>query len=629
MGRFTVDTKYDRRTRSWVTAVTGPTFDVFDLDGNQVPAIYSGTKEGAAVAQADRVAEMEALEAALRSEEQNDAQAGNDYPEPTNESTERTITVDQLETVLEAVGKFRNRALRLGMTEEQAPRVEIVTTFRVYDARDVDGDPVTRPYPDGLEPEDIAVGTVDMITFRIVSEPVRWDGWRFVAVLEAVQVLDGDNPEVLTGNLYPARQHGSGYVWETAIRRLPDAVLPEGKYTKNTDASICDHCGKRRNRAQTFIVQHTDGRTMQVGRSCLRDFTGGTSAERMYDLLRDLFDTSEAWSFDPYQDYDGIGGGNTARIYDVYNFVLAAHITARKNGLVTRKQAKEWNHSKVATADQVQKLFIDKPATELRSVINSATDDDKAFVVAAMNWAFTLNDTSDFNISLRQAVRMGHANPKTSGILAYLPAAYNRHIGTEVERKAKANTVPSEFQGFVGEKINRNLTVTFQRYFETQFGSSQLVVMEDDKGNKYKWWTSGREVKVGYRADIKATVKGHDVDRADNVTVLTRVTPLKGTDWVQVRPELEHGYIASAVPEAGTTGPGSRAWTLTPDPDPIDMTNERTARDIWNALYDAHKDSEPDGPADPGRFSEWWPAARELAIAYPDDAEALWRRWVR
>jgi hypothetical protein len=153
--------------------------------------------------------------------------------------------------------------------------------------------------------------------------------------------------------------------------------------------------------------------------------------------------------------------------------------------------------------------------------------------------------------------------------------------------------------------------------------------MEDDNGNKYKWWTSGRELKVGYRADTKATVKGHDVDRGDNVTVVTRVTPLKGTDWKQTRPELEHGYIASAVPAdplPGTTGPGSRAWTLTPD---IDITNERTARDIWNALYDAHKDAEPDGPADPGRFSEWWPAARELATAYPQEAEALWRRWVR
>ena len=601
-------------------------FDVFDLDGKQVAHIYSGTKEGAAVAQAQREAEMDALEAALRSEEQNDAQAGNDYAEPTNESSERTVTVDQLPVIIEAVGKFRDRALRLGMTEEQAPAVEVISTVRVYDARDVNDDAVTRPYPDGLEAEDIAVGTIDLVTFRIRSEPVRFDGWRFVAVLEAVQVLDGDDPTVLTGNLYPASQHGSGYRWETTVRRLPDAVLPVGKYTKDTDASVCDHCGKRRNRAQTFVVQHTDGRTMQVGRSCLRDFTGGTSAQRIYDLLRDLFDTSDKWSYDPYENYDGNGSGNTSRIYDVYNFVLASHITARKNGLVTRKQAKEWNHSKVATADQVQQLFIDKPATELRSVINSATDDDKAFVVAAMNWAFNLDDKTEFNTSLRQAVRMGSANPKTSGILAYLPAAYNRHIGTIVERQSK---VPTEFQGFIGEKINRNLTVTFQRYFDTQFGSSQLVIMEDDNGNKYKWWTSGRELKVGYRADTKATVKAHDVDRGDNVTVLTRVTPLKGTDWVQVRPELEHGYIASAVPEAGTTGPGSRAWTLTPDPDPIDITNERTARDIWTALYDAHLDGEPDGPADPGRFSEWWPAARELATAYPEVVEALWRRWVR
>lgn len=625
VGRFTVDTRYDRRTRSWVTAVTGPTFDVFDTHGNHIAAIYSGTKEGAVAAQAQRVAEVEALEAALRSEEQNDAQDGRDYPEPTNESAERTVTAEQLPVVIEAVGKFRDRALRLGMTEEQAPRVEVIATERVYDVRDADGEPTTRPYPDGLEAEDIAVGTVDLVTFRIISEPVRWDGWRFVAVLEAVQVADGDDPGVLTGNIHPASQHGSGWVWETAVRRLPDAVLPEGKYTRHTDASVCDHCGKRRNRAQTFVVQHTDGRTMQVGRSCLRDFTGGTSAERIYDLLRDLFDTAEEkWSYDPYENYDPTGDGKRTRTYDVHTFVLAAHILARKTGLVTRKQAREWNYSKVATADQVEKLFIDKPATELRYVINSATEDDKVYVDDCIKWAFNLDEKTEFNASLRQAVRMGAATSKTSGILAYLPAAYSRHMGTIAERQLKQqDKVSSQFQGSVGDKINRTLRVTFQRWFETQFGSTQLIILEDETGNKYKWWTGGRELRVGYQAEVKATVKGHENDRDGNVTVVTRVTPLKGTDWRQTLSQPEEAPTAL---DPAAVVPGSRAWTLVPD---IDITNERTARDIWNALYDAHKDGEPDGPADPGRFSEWWPAARELATAHPEVVEGLWRRWVR
>ena len=61
-------------------------------------------------------------------------------------------------------------------------------------------------------------------------------------------------------------------------------------------ASGCDHCGFERKRSNTYIVQHDDGSTLQVGSSCIDDYIGeGTLASVMtaFDIHAFIINTDE------------------------------------------------------------------------------------------------------------------------------------------------------------------------------------------------------------------------------------------------------------------------------------------------------------------------------------------------
>lgn len=92
-------------------------------------------------------------------------------------------------------------------------------------------------------------------------------------------------------------------------------------------------------------------------------------------------------------------------------------------------------------------------------------------------------------------------------------------------------TATSTVQGAVGDKLTRAVSVTFSQGFESSFGTSTLHLLIDADGNRYKWWASSQAVAIGSTATVTMTVKAHDTKKED-CTVVTRVKPVKGTEWV-------------------------------------------------------------------------------------------------
>lgn len=57
----------------------------------------------------------------------------------------------------------------------------------------------------------------------------------------------------------------------------PEVQIPESYYTADTR---CDRCNTKRNRKDTYLIRNTiTGEFKQVGKTCLKDFTKGLSAE--------------------------------------------------------------------------------------------------------------------------------------------------------------------------------------------------------------------------------------------------------------------------------------------------------------------------------------------------------------
>jgi hypothetical protein len=81
----------------------------------------------------------------------------------------------------------------------------------------------------------------------------------------------------------------------------------------------------------------------------------------------------------------------------------------------------------------------------------------------------------------------------------------------------------SEYVGSIGERIKGlELTVTFVKQFESEWGVSTLHKFKDDTGNVFTWFSSSKVLELGNKYRMNAGVKKHEEYKEEKQTVLTR-----------------------------------------------------------------------------------------------------------
>ena len=100
---------------------------------------------------------------------------------------------------------------------------------------------------------------------------------------------------------------------------------------------------------------------------------------------------------------------------------------------------------------------------------------------------------------------------------------------SELAAQYEAASVPaadeptSEYVGNVGDKIEADLKVTHTFVTNSYYGSSLLIGMQDDEGNKFVWFSTAMpEVHKGDKVHIKGRIKNHGEFRGSKQTTLTR-----------------------------------------------------------------------------------------------------------
>lgn len=81
---------------------------------------------------------------------------------------------------------------------------------------------------------------------------------------------------------------------------------------------------------------------------------------------------------------------------------------------------------------------------------------------------------------------------------------------------------PSEFQGVIGERIERELTVIKNICLQGAFGVSTMHIFEDANQNIYVWTTASKSWPEGSEHKLRGTVKDHRIYKNCKQTVLTR-----------------------------------------------------------------------------------------------------------
>jgi uncharacterized protein (DUF2147 family) len=405
-----------------------------------------------------------------------------------------------IDTVSERVAKVNKRAIRRGF-----PTVSMT----VGETRMV-SDPYfehTAMCNAGILPCEETIPTVEYSTLTITaSAPLRMTGWRLSGVVSA-EAFEADGTPVVT---------------------IADVPGETNRDLDIADAMLCQHCNSRRYRTETFVLRHDDGRVMQVGRQCIRDFLGHDPAALLagLDAFRSLVlgeDERESW---------GHAAPRTWSVSDIIH--AAARIVAAEGWYVSRAKVEQQGEdgTLVSTSSRVLNVLapFNKQEQEHVDAEYPANEKAEALATATIEALNALNPRNEWEYKLADYAKVATVTARHIGILASATILGLR--AQEREQKATAEKVTraasgavDAYIGTVGAKVSvERAVVTFVREFEGNYGITTLVKFDTEQG-AVQWWKSGyADFEAGQTYALTGTVKGHEVDRFSQrpTTTLTR-----------------------------------------------------------------------------------------------------------
>jgi hypothetical protein len=295
---------------------------------------------------------------------------------------------------------------------------------------------------------------------------------------------------------------------------------------RQTTPDQCDHCKQLRKRNDTYILQHDDGRWMQVGRTCLRDFLGHASPEAVAAWASMLGCIESVFGFPDADVYDGLGG---RAVYHMPLDVLTiGRALTRETGYVSKRKAEErMIPSTASLLWGVLHPYNSSAREEAEKVRDSITANDKLYATAALDWAQGIPDTTteEYLWNLRVVSHMSAIPQRSLGMCVSILSAYSRALSEKTERQTSNRK--SEHFGTVGKREEFTLELERVTDCNSQFGPAWLCSFLDSEGRSAKWFASNQpSMFVGSRYKVKASVKAHTEYKGWAQTSLTRLKVL-------------------------------------------------------------------------------------------------------
>lgn len=316
------------------------------------------------------------------------------------------------------------------------------------------------------------------------------------------------------------------------VTAFGDAPVDQRWYTAPAN---CDHCKTNRFRSVTFFCENEAGEIRQVGRTCLKDYTGISPATAaMWAEVRDLLDDSLDLTTDEWEDR------RLPQMYEVAAILAHAHDLIEEFGY---RKSDEPSSTKEQVKDRL--LSGDEPSSDgmakakvyiewLSGLGEIAKEEDRLRDEAweeaennatAVRW--TPNTVGDVERNCIPLALSGYAKLSHVGRLAYIPVAYRRYqerMKREVEKEAarKASADVSVYVGAIGERLSVKIaSAQLVTSWDGMYGTTWLYKFTDESGNVFVWYAS-RPCKAEGGSTIKATVKDHKERDGVKQTIITR-----------------------------------------------------------------------------------------------------------
>jgi len=361
---------------------------------------------------------------------------------------------------------------------------------------------------------------VEFVQITISGEPPKLPNWQFIGRIE-------HTPE---GNI---------------VSTSPDSSVPVPTEYRNS-APYCEHCNTNRARNDTFLVYNTTTQEFkQIGSSCLKDFLGHKDAKEYAQMWAEwsLIDTQLKEMQGNMDDDDEYGGGRGERFANVLSYLAAAVKVIKRFGFssTTIKSTGEYNPD--STLSKVNYIMF--PPNQNESAYNewenfiqknqlNIDDSDYTEAQSIIDWGKNLSEEkvsgSNYLQNLKVILSNDGVNPRHLGILVSAPVAKMKDEEREISyQKREEENKQSDFVGKVGDKILMSGTFEGSTSFNTSFGTSHAINLQDINKNKYTWFTQDIgsliefNLQKGSPIILFGTIKSHD-DKFKGIkkTILTR-----------------------------------------------------------------------------------------------------------
>src|ERR1017187_7260887 len=254
---------------------------------------------------------------------------------------------------------------------------------------------------------------------RIGGSPPSYDGYTFLATLDWDQ--------------------NAGLV----VRTAPGVVSVDRTDLK---PGACAHCKTDRYRVHTYLLQTEDGKLIQVGSTCIKDFLGWSA--------------NPVWVTTP-TDSDLESWGCTGRTDPEWatESVLAASWAAIQTFGYVKADSYNGNATKFVTLD------ILDPRTNAAKAIAAkcAGAFAEAYGQAKIIRDFILSDAfsgpGDYVANLKAIASGEYCTYRSIGFLASAPVAWARAMDRELHQRAARDETLNEYAGSVGDKVTIKATV--------------------------------------------------------------------------------------------------------------------------------------------------------------------------
>jgi len=307
---------------------------------------------------------------------------------------------------------------------------------------------------------------------------------------------------------------------QVLISAVPDKVVPASHNNKNE--IHCDHCGWKRNRHHSVLLQHTEtGEYKEVGSTCVKDFFGHDP--RGFLMMAEMDFRQVAY----FKDEDSANMDRNIWAYGLKEVLSVTSAVMNKFGWLSKGKAYEFGGHATAyrVIDNLEpdqnmlKFHKDELVTVEQEDINIAVDTIKYFETLEAN-------DNDYLLNCIKIASLGYVPYKYMGFACSMINSYKREMYKKDEAEKAAKLPASEFVGEIGQRlIDIQVNVIFTKDIESQWGLSTLYIFQDADGNVYKTFYSGSkwEYDKGDQILITGTVKKHDTYQDKKSTILNRV----------------------------------------------------------------------------------------------------------